>query len=57
MAKQSLQAQQADAKGDLDKRQTAIEQLIKPVGESLGKFEGKIGEIDEVGPFASCSSG
>jgi len=47
MAKQSLQAQQADAKGDLEKRQNAIEQLIKPVGETLGKFEGKIGEIEK----------
>ncbi len=47
MAKQSLDAQQADAKGDLEKRQTAIENLIKPVGETLGKFEGKIGEIEK----------
>ena len=58
MAKQSLQAQQAEAKGDLEKRQTAIEQLIKPVGESLGKFEGKIGEIEKAreGAYAELKS-
>lgn len=58
MAKQSLQAQQADAKGDLEKRQTAIEQLIKPVGETLGKFEGKIGEIEKAreGAYAELKS-
>ena len=47
MARQSLHAQQAEAKGDLEKRQSAIEQLIKPVGDTLGRFEGKIGELEK----------
>lgn len=46
LARQSLQAQQEEARGDLDKRQVAIAQLVKPVAESLGKFEGRIGEIE-----------
>lgn len=47
MAKQSLQAQQDEAKGELEKRRTAIEQMVKPVTETLGKFEGRIGEIEK----------
>jgi DNA recombination protein RmuC len=47
LAKQSLQAQQDEAKGELEKRRTAIEQLVKPVTETLGKFEGRIGEIEK----------
>jgi len=47
MAKQSLQAQRDEAKGELDKRRTAIEQLVKPMTETLWKFEGRIGEIEK----------
>ncbi|MEP4077674.1 DNA recombination protein RmuC [Haloferula sp.] len=47
LAKQSLQAQQDEAKGELEKRRTAIEQMVKPVNETLGKFEGRIGEIEK----------
>jgi DNA recombination protein RmuC len=47
MAKQTLQAQQDEAMGELDKRRVAIEQLVKPVAETLGKFEGRIGEIEK----------
>ncbi|MEM1083932.1 MAG: DNA recombination protein RmuC [Verrucomicrobiota bacterium] len=47
LAKQSLQAQQDEAKGELEKRRTAIEQMVKPVTETLGKFEGRIGEIEK----------
>ncbi|MCH7226018.1 DNA recombination protein RmuC [Haloferula sp. A504] len=47
MARQSLQAQQDEAKGELEKRRVAIEQLVKPVSETLGKFEGRIGEIEK----------
>ena len=35
------------AKEDLKKRQTAIETLVKPLGESLDKFEHKVGEIEK----------
>ncbi len=47
LAKQSLGAQQEEAKGELEKRRTAIEHLVKPVAESLTKFEGRIGEIEK----------
>ncbi len=47
LAKQSLQAQQDEARGELDKRRTAIEQLVRPVRETLGKVEGRIGEIEK----------
>ena len=36
-----------EAKGEIEKRKTAIENLIKPVAESLGKFELRIGEIEK----------
>ena len=35
------------AKDDLEKRRTAIETLVKPIGESLSKFEHKVGEIEK----------
>ena len=47
LAKQSLQAQQDEAKSELEKRRTAIEEMVKPVTETLGKFEGRIGEIEK----------
>ena len=47
LAKSSLSAHTEEAKGDLDKRRVAIETLVKPVAESLGKFESRIGEIEK----------
>ena len=35
------------AKDDLEKRRAAIETLVKPLGESLTKFEHKVGEIEK----------
>ena len=35
------------AKEDLEKRRTAIETLVKPLSESLNKFESKVGEIEK----------
>ena len=35
------------AKDDLEKRRTAIETLVKPLGENLTKFERKVGEIEK----------
>ena len=35
------------AKDDLEKRRVAIETLVKPLGESLTKFEHKVGEIEK----------
>ncbi|MFT3989982.1 MAG: DNA recombination protein RmuC [Luteolibacter sp.] len=47
LAKSSLATQAEEAKGDIEKRKMAIESLVKPVAESLGKFEVRIGEIEK----------
>lgn len=46
LAKSTLANQSEAADAALDKRKTAIESLLKPVAESLGKFESRIGEIE-----------
>ena len=38
---------QTGASADLEQRRTAIESLVKPVAESLGKVEKQIGEIEK----------
>jgi len=47
LAKSSLATQTEEAKGEIEKRKVAIETLITPVAESLGKFEIRIGEIEK----------
>lgn len=47
LAKSSLSTQTEEAKGEIEKRKVAIETLIKPMSESLGKFELRIGEIEK----------
>jgi DNA recombination protein RmuC len=47
LAKATLEKFQESAKSDLDKRQISIQELVKPVRESLDKFEGKIQEIEK----------
>lgn len=47
LAKTSLRAQTEEAKGDIEQKKSAIEALIKPVAESLGKFEMRVGEIEK----------
>jgi len=47
LAKTSLKAQTEEAKGEIEQRKTAIEHLVKPVAESLGKFELRVGEIEK----------
>jgi DNA recombination protein RmuC len=47
LAKQNLETFQQSAKGDLDRRQSAIDELIKPLKESLEKVDGKIGELEK----------
>lgn len=53
LAKETLQKYQESAKGDLEKRQQAIDQLVKPVKESLEKVDSKIQQIekDRVGAY------
>lgn len=47
LAKSSLSTQTEEAKGEIEKRKIAIENLVKPVAESLGKFEARIGDIEK----------
>ena len=47
LAKQNLQTFQQSAKGELERRQNAIDDLIKPLKESLEKVDGKIGELEK----------
>lgn len=47
LAKQNLSTFQQTAKSDLDRRQNAIDEMIKPLKESLEKVDGKIGELEK----------
>jgi DNA recombination protein RmuC len=47
LAKSSLATQTEEAKGEIEQRKAAIENLVKPVAESLGKFESRIGDIEK----------
>jgi DNA recombination protein RmuC len=47
LAKQNLQTFQQTAKGELERRQSAIDDLIKPLKESLEKVDCKIGELEK----------
>ncbi len=47
LANSTLAKFQATAKGDLELRQSAIDQLVKPLKESLEKVDLKIGELEK----------
>ncbi len=47
LAKATLEKFQETAKGDLEKRQLAIQELVKPVKESLEKVDTKINELEK----------
>lgn len=57
LAKATLERQQAEAKGELEKRQVAVESLVRPIRESLDKFDGRLGEIEKAreGAYQSLS--
>ncbi len=47
MATAQLQAVQVQAKGDLDKRQQAVEQMVAPIKEQLGKVDAQLLRLDQ----------
>ncbi len=47
LAKSTLEKTQESARGDLEKRQTAIDELVKPMRESLDKVDSKINELEK----------
>ncbi|MDD5351387.1 MAG: DNA recombination protein RmuC [Chthoniobacteraceae bacterium] len=47
LANVSLERFQASARGDLERRQTAIGELVKPVRDSLEKVDAKIQELEK----------
>lgn len=57
LAKTTLERTQATARGDLDLRQQAIADLVRPVRESLEKVDGKIQDLEaaRAGAYAGLS--
>lgn len=47
LANNTLEKFQESARGDLEHRQKAIDQLVKPLKESLEKVDGKIGALEK----------
>ncbi|MEN6458797.1 MAG: DNA recombination protein RmuC [Thermoguttaceae bacterium] len=47
LARTQLEKFQESARNDLGRRQTAIDELVKPVKESLGKVDAKLQEIEK----------
>lgn len=47
LARQNLEKFQETAKGDLERRQNAIDELVKPLKESLEKVDDKIVELEK----------
>lgn len=46
LAKENLSKLQESAKGDLDKRKQSFEELVKPIRDTLDKFDKKVNEIE-----------
>ncbi len=58
LANTAMSTFQEAARGDLDKRQAAIDALVQPMRESLDRVDGKIGELEtaRVGAYESLTS-
>jgi DNA recombination protein RmuC len=52
LARNALSQQQQLARGDLEARAQAIDQLVKPLRESLDKVDGRIGELEKARSLA-----
>jgi DNA recombination protein RmuC len=55
LAKETLERYQETARGDLQMRQRAIDELVKPLKESLEKVDGRIREIENARTTAYVS--
>ncbi len=47
LARAQLRAAQVEAKGDLEKRQQAVEQLVAPLKEQLGRVDAQLVKLDQ----------
>jgi DNA recombination protein RmuC len=47
LSRSQLQATQAEAKGDLEKRHQAVEQLVAPLREQLGRVDAQLLRLDQ----------
>jgi DNA recombination protein RmuC len=47
LAKKELEVHQTGAKADLEKRQQAIDAMVKPLQDSLKQVDGKLGEMEK----------
>jgi DNA recombination protein RmuC len=58
LATAKLSEFQQGAKSDLEARQKAVDELVRPIRESLEKVDGKLGEIEKVrvGAYAELST-
>lgn len=58
LARQSLETAQQQAKGDLEKRQQAINQLVSPVKEALTKLDSQVSQIEKerIGAYRELSA-
>ena len=57
LAQQTLAKHQETAQGELQRRQQAIDELVKPMRESLDRFDAKVQEVEKarVGAYAELS--
>ncbi|MET0680598.1 MAG: DNA recombination protein RmuC, partial [Burkholderiales bacterium] len=57
LAQQTLAKHQETAQGELQRRQQAIDEMVKPMRESLDRFDAKVQEVEKarVGAYAELS--